>query len=129
MSSLRLSVHSTATGYVQGDHDVYSTDLLWFLAAAVVELGCILLTIPTYWRYWRIGRSVSFSPLEIAKAFEAPMMSDCNSNSTARSIAKGMGDLPVKYGCDTSTVQVDSRLLFGSPGDVFRPQTNSRFMR
>ena len=38
-----------------------------FLAAALLELICIGLVLPTYVGWWKLGRSVSFSPLEIAK--------------------------------------------------------------
>ena len=62
-----LSINSTVTGDVVGNHIVYHTDFKYFIAAALVELACILLVAPTYWGWWRLGRPGSFSPLEIAK--------------------------------------------------------------
>ena len=62
-----LSTHTNVTGYLQGVHNVFHTAYGWFIAAALVELTCILLVLPTYWGWWKIGRSVSLSPLEIAK--------------------------------------------------------------
>lgn len=50
-----------------GQTNTYHTDYSYFVAASVLELVCIILIAPTYWGWWRIGRPVSFSPLEIAK--------------------------------------------------------------
>lgn len=60
-------VDTTTTGTVTGDHNVYHSDFHFFIAAAVVEITCILLIAPTYWGWWRLGRPFSFSPLEVAK--------------------------------------------------------------
>jgi hypothetical protein len=62
-----LLVNTTTMGYRKGHHNVFQTDLRWFGAAATVEALCIALILPTYFGYWRLGRKVSFSPLEIAK--------------------------------------------------------------
>ena len=63
-----LPLHTKTTGHLQGSHNIFHTNLHWFGAAAVIELLCIVLVIPTYYGWWRLGRPVSFSPLEIAKA-------------------------------------------------------------
>ena len=42
-----LEVESTITGYLQGQHNVFHTNLHWFLAAALVEGICIALILPT----------------------------------------------------------------------------------
>ena len=62
-----MAVNTTVTGELIGNQSVYRTNFWYFLAAALVELTCIALISPTYWGWWRLGRSVSFSPLEIAK--------------------------------------------------------------
>ena len=62
-----LSANTTTTGYLVGDHNVFHTDYWFFLAAAIVEVVCIALVAPTYWGWWKLGRPVSFSPLEMAK--------------------------------------------------------------
>jgi hypothetical protein len=62
-----LSVNTTITGYLQGHHNVFHTNLRWFAAAAAVEALCIALILPTYIGFWRLGRPMSFSPLEVAK--------------------------------------------------------------
>ena len=62
-----LPLRTQAQGRLQGTHNVFQTNLHWFAAAAVVELVCIACILPTYFGWWRLGRSVSFSPLETAK--------------------------------------------------------------
>lgn len=62
-----LPIHYPTTGYLKGDHNVFQTNYYYFLAAAIVELVCIAFVAPTYWGWWKIGRPVSFSPLEMAK--------------------------------------------------------------
>lgn len=64
-----LEFNTTVDGYLQGHRNVYHTDLFWFLAAAIVEGLCITLILPTYIGWWRLGRPISFSPLEIAKVY------------------------------------------------------------
>ena len=60
-------INTTTVGTVVGDHNVYKSEYRFFIAAAIVELACILLIAPTYWGWWRLGRPCSFSPLEVAK--------------------------------------------------------------
>lgn len=57
----------SVTGKLLGLHNIFESDYWWFLGAAIVELVCIMLVLPTYMGWWRLGRPVSFSPLEIAK--------------------------------------------------------------
>lgn len=62
-----LATESTVVGQISGSHNVYRTDLRWFGGAAAVELLCVALVLPTFIGWWRLGRPVSFSPIEIAK--------------------------------------------------------------
>ena len=62
-----MKVNSTALARIVGHHNVYHTNLKWFGAAAAVEVLCIALVLPTFVGWWRLGRPVSFSPIEIAK--------------------------------------------------------------
>lgn len=62
-----LPIHTDTWGYIRGSHNVFHTNFHWFIGAAIAEMVCISLVLPTYWGWWRLGRAVSFSPLEIAK--------------------------------------------------------------
>lgn len=93
-----VEVNSTANGYQIGMRNTYSTDCWFFLGAAIVEIVCILFMAPTYWGWWRLRRHFSFSPLEIAKAFEAPLLANGNSNSSGSDLIREYGDVYVRYG-------------------------------
>lgn len=62
-----LKVNTTITGFLNGPHEVYSTNLWYFLAAAIIECVSTAFILPTYLGFWKLGRHVTFSPLEIAK--------------------------------------------------------------
>jgi hypothetical protein len=64
---LSSNTTNTITGHLHGTHNIFHTNLRWFAAAAAVEAFCIALILPTYIGFWRLGRPVSFSPLEVAK--------------------------------------------------------------
>lgn len=106
----------------------------WFFwGAAILQMICIALVARMYWGFWKLGRSVSFCPLEIAKAFDAPLLRDVPSNMTGEEIAEMMGEKPVRYG-DVHDVglQPDSeikrrRLLFDDPARVYRPMKRYEF--
>ena len=66
------SVHTTTTGQQVGEQTVYHTDFHYFVAAVLVELICIALVAPTYIGWWKLGRPVSFSPLEFGKVRLSP---------------------------------------------------------
>ncbi len=77
---------------------VYRTD--WRTAAAAIAISFlgVAATLPLYWRWWRLGRSVTLSPVEIAKAFGAPLLRGVNSNATAHEMAHAASALAVRYG-------------------------------
>ena len=63
-----------------------------------VELFSILIVLLTFSGRWRLVRNTSFSPLEVAKAFDAPLLSTVPSNLIRRRIAKIEGNKMVQYG-------------------------------
>jgi hypothetical protein len=66
---------------------IYKVDYIYtFIAVGCVYLE-IIFTIALLRSWKRLGREVSMSPLEIAKAFNAPILEDVNSNSTGVQIS------------------------------------------
>ena len=74
------------------------------------------------------------------KAFEAPLLSDCNSNSSGRDIAKTVGTVTIKYGvvkngasAVSSYVKMlsgsrdCSKLAFADPSMVDTPQAGTDY--
>ena len=62
-----LTTSQNVTGAQGGSHNIYRTNFWYFLGASLLEFCCMGLILPLYWGWWRLGRPVSFSPLEIAK--------------------------------------------------------------
>lgn len=71
-------------------------------AYAAVAMGVTLLTslcISVLLKDWKLlGREFSMSPLELAKAFNAPLLAEVGSNSTAAEISQAVGLKRVRYG-------------------------------
>lgn len=129
-----LPINVTIKGEKVGEENHFHVDFAWFFGAVAVELICISLVLPTYWGWWRLGRPVSFSPLEIAKAFEAPLLSECNSNSSGRDIAKTGRNVLVQYGSTNANTMQDKfadgsakKLAFGGKGSVSLPRRDTHF--
>ena len=94
---------------------------------------CSLLILYTYWDYWTLGREVSFSPLELAKAFDAPGLRSQLSNSEAGAMAKAMGDQEVRFGAvqgdgEVGSKDAERRLIFDHPDRVYKPMNTFAFL-
>lgn len=76
----------------------YELHVAYVALGMVVSYTSILSVLPLYHGYWHLGRSVSLNPLEVARAFGAPMFDGLDGNVTARDIEVQMGILGVRYG-------------------------------
>ena len=70
----------------------------WLAGSFVLIVLACLAILATYWGWWHLGRPVSLSPLEIAKAFDAPIMHAADPNATADELVEAVGDVRVRYG-------------------------------
>lgn len=77
---------------------VYQSHYLYLALASGFTLLAILFVIPTFFGYWHLGRSVSMSPIEIAKAFNAPLLRQLDSNAEAGQLIQSLGEMDVRYG-------------------------------
>ena len=78
---------------------VYTSNLRFLAAAACIMLCAIVLVAGTHHQWWLVGRSVSLSPLEIAKAFDAPLLAvPGTSNTDVKAMLDVVGKMQVKYG-------------------------------
>lgn len=78
----------TVSAVQTGQQAVYESHYLYLgLAVLVTALG-IIFVAPTFHGYWILGRTVSMSPIETAKALNAPMLSSIDSNANANTLLK-----------------------------------------
>ncbi len=58
------------------ERTVYGTDWAFAAVAAAASVMGAAAVLPLYYGCWTLGRRVSLNPLEIAKAFGAPLLDD-----------------------------------------------------
>jgi hypothetical protein len=112
IASARELMFRTALGIAVGNNSLVQTvSGLQFTTAAVYEsqyvyLGiavvltgiAVFLVTLTFTGYSTLGRSVSMSPLETAKAFNAPILDSADSNADVNSLMQLVGEKSVRYG-------------------------------
>jgi len=92
---------------------VYESNFRYLVLSSVLTTVAILFIIPTIWGYWRLGRAVSMNPIEIAKAFNAPLLRNEDPNQEVGQLIKEVGHRDVRYGAV-------------SPGDIMGEQEAGR---
>jgi len=98
--------------------NVYVTNEKYMIGAAVVSiLGGLAVSI-TFWGWWELGRRVSMSPFEIARAFDAPVFGDASGNLSFRRFTNEK----LRYGEDRR-----GRLVMGKVGEVKDPRAGVRY--
>jgi hypothetical protein len=70
---------------------IYNTHRRWVAGSIAVVCSACIIILCTYWDWWRLGRDVSMSPLEIARAFDAPLLQTADPNATGDDIKKDLG--------------------------------------
>ena len=122
--------------------NVYSSHFVYLYGAlGLVTLGA-LSVLPTFNGFWHLGRTVTMSPIETAKAFNAPMLSNQPSHSNAKieQLIKNVGGRRVRYGEVTVSIPEYSRGVAGGrrtviektlemahPDRVTRPRKGTKF--
>lgn len=117
----------------RGTEVVYTSDFL-FLGLALLLIGLASISVvPLLMYWWRLGRDVSLSPIEIARAFSAPELMDSGSNLDASRLVKDIGSREVRYGvvsfqnADGYWGQITSELAFAPSGVVQAPQKGEQY--
>ncbi|KAK5677388.1 hypothetical protein LTS10_009958 [Elasticomyces elasticus] len=77
--------------------NVYQSHYEYLAAAVVLTLASISVVTATLYGFWALGRSMSMSPLEIAKAFNAPLLAAEDSNAQAEQLVRSVGARHVRY--------------------------------
>ena len=94
---------STLSGTAVQMTDVvhYQTHYAYAGTAFAITMLCVLLVIPSFWKYGELGRRVTLGPMEIASAFGAPVLVDNSQTEKAETIdhlIKNIGDRKIQYG-------------------------------
>ena len=70
-----LEINTNVTAVPASPVSVFRFDRRFFAAAAAIELFTILSILLTFYGWWKIGRSASLSPLEVAKVSQQHVFS------------------------------------------------------
>jgi hypothetical protein len=92
------SLIQTVSGLQSNTPTVYESQYVYLGIAVVLTGIAVFLVTLTFAGYSTLGRSVSMSPLETAKAFNAPLLESADSNADVNSLMRIVGEKSVKYG-------------------------------
>ena len=88
--------HVTSTQ--TGTQAIYQSHWLFLGLAVLFTILAVLIVTVTFHGYWHLGRKVTMSPIELAKAFNGPLLRNEDSNADVRILVKRCGDHLVRYG-------------------------------
>ncbi|KAJ9653393.1 hypothetical protein H2198_007433 [Neophaeococcomyces mojaviensis] len=76
----------------------YSTNIAYMVAAVVSSFVCVACVLPAFWGWWELGRKVTLNPIEVANAFQAPVLAAVHSGTGhADDVIKAAGGQMVRY--------------------------------
>jgi hypothetical protein len=123
---IATSSNATQTAAYIGSNTqtIFSTNYYLVAAAAALNILAVVAILPTYYGWWALGRECSLSPLEIARAFNAPLLNGSGVDGSWKQIYNDVGEGKVKYkemaeeiqGIETSS-GMDTRLAFVEEGE------------
>ena len=77
---------------------VFRVSYAYAVGASCVVLLCALATAPLLSGWRRPGRDLSVSPLEVANAFDAPLLAGVPSGASVGTMLRAVGGVEVRYG-------------------------------
>ena len=115
---------------------IYITDWKFMAIAALLSCSSIIAVGATFYGWWELGRPFSMGPLELASAFEAPLLkAACEDagldndthRSTAREPCVQFGEKVVDDEGQFPSSTASRRLVLGLATDVQRPRKGTMY--
>lgn len=82
--------HTMTTARYAGE-TIYQVRWRYYAASVVVTLVICMVIMPTFWGYWTLPHKATMSPVDTARAFYAPGLSEIDMKTPAKAILKEMG--------------------------------------
>jgi len=76
-------------------YSIYRTDTVYLVFAVMISIAGVVSVMVTFYGRWHLGRHVSMNPLEVCKAFRAPILEEAGSDV---SLPANLKNLRVIYG-------------------------------
>jgi hypothetical protein len=114
---------------------VYVTNRVYMLLAATVNVVSLVAVAATFHGWWELGRKFSLNPLEIAKAFDSPLLAEVGSNLSSRRMDRARLAVRVRYGealkvghtCENVQVEGRGEPMLSLRTNAERPQDGRRY--
>lgn len=111
-------------------YSVYRTHYTFMLIAVALSLLSLLSVFITMYGWWQLGRNVSMSPFEIAKAFDAPLLRAAGSNAVFKGYPSVLKSQNIRYGAkvDRETHEGEmEHLIVDLHTQLHQPKTGIRY--
>jgi hypothetical protein len=76
----------------------YQVNFAYIVAGIAPSVTGAMAALSLYYGYWELGRTFSLHPLEVARAFGAPLFDGLDGNVIPQDIDFERGDMAVRYG-------------------------------
>lgn len=92
-----LPIIQTVPGHRTDRVSTYHCGYGWWAGASALQALAIVLIVPLISCGRKQGRTLSFSPVEIARAFGAPILQSTSASAGAKELVRELGTLRVRY--------------------------------
>jgi hypothetical protein len=96
---------------------VFRTSYPYLAGALGITVVALLMAASLYRGYSRLGRAMTMSPVEVAKAFDAPLLRGADSNAEIKGLIKVAGGKGVMYGVEAEEGGLSEEILLHKPGE------------
>jgi len=96
-NSSAAMVQRVGTGEHTVTITVYESNFTYLAGALAVMVLAVAAVIPLFLGWWRLGREVSLSPVETARAFNAPLLAGVDSNEEIEVVMGEVGHVKIRY--------------------------------
>ena len=99
-TSLFTAGNSTQTVSFRGssNYAIYRTHMGYMAAGLAVAVLGVLAVATLFFGWWELGRKVTMSPVEIARAFDAPLLRGVDGNAEIKDMLRQTDSISIRYG-------------------------------
>lgn len=98
LASLRKDWHQSVAVRGQRASPTYHTSHVLVAMGILLTAVGVGAVLPLYHGFWELGRRVTLDPLEVARAFGAPVLEGLDGNATPEMVTVERGGMGVRYG-------------------------------
>lgn len=115
--------------------DVFRTSFAYLGGAVGITILALLMAAARFRGYRVLGWAVTMGPVEVAKAFDAPLLRGVDSNAQIKSLTASVGSRRVMYGVGVGTdggsppASSAEEIIMHEPGEYDAPRQKGAFLR